>query len=341
LAGAIEPGARRPEGPFGDHYGYYSETHDYPYFRCARIHRRKDAIWPATVVGKPRQEDFFIGDYLQELLLPLAKVAMPGVLDLWSYGETGYHSLAAAVVRERYRREAMVSAFRILGEGQLALTKFLIATDRAVDLRDFAKTLRHVLERADFRTDLFVLSNLSMDSLDYAGPRLHEGSKGVLLGLGDPRRKLPSEFAGSPAKPIESVAVFTDGTLCVSGPSHADDPAAAERVARDPAFEDWPLVVLVDDAETAARSSMNFLWTTFTRFDPASNLVAKNVEIVHHHPAYTPPIVIDARMKSSYPEELFCDPDTARTVDARWSEYFPDGGVEMGDSSLGHLSPPR
>ncbi|MEL6714253.1 MAG: UbiD family decarboxylase, partial [Planctomycetota bacterium] len=341
LAGAIEPGARRPEGPFGDHYGYYSETHDYPYFRCARIHRRKDAIWPATVVGKPRQEDFFIGDYLQELLLPLAKVAMPGVLDLWSYGETGYHSLAAAVVRERYRREAMVSAFRILGEGQLALTKFLIATDRAVDLRDFAKTLRHVLERADFRTDLFVLSNLSMDSLDYAGPRLHEGSKGVLLGLGDPRRKLPSEFTGSPAKPIESVAVFTDGTLCVSGPSHADDPTAAERVARDPAFEHWPLVVLVDDAETAARSSMNFLWTTFTRFDPASNLVAKNVEIVHHHPAYTPPIVIDARMKSSYPEELFCDPDTARTVDARWSEYFPDGGVEMGDSSLGHLSPPR
>lgn len=265
---------------------------------------------------------------------------MPGVLDLWSYGETGYHSLAAAVVRERYRREAMVSAFRILGEGQLALTKFLIATDRGVDLRDFKKTLRHVLERADFRTDLFVLSNLSMDSLDYAGPKINEGSKGVLLGLGEPRRKLPAEFTGSPARPIERVSVFTDGALCVSGGAHSDDPDAAQRVALDPAFADWPLVVLVDDAETAARSAINFLWTTFTRFDPASDLVAKDITLTHHHPAYTPPIVIDARMKASYPEELFSDPDTSQKVSRRWSEYFPGGGVDMGDSSLGHLSPP-
>lgn len=339
LAGELQPGARRPEGPFGDHYGYYSETHDYPWFRCARLHRRRDAIWPATVVGKPRQEDFFIGDYLQELLLPLAKAAMPGVLDLWSYGETGYHSLAAAVVRERYRREAMVSAFRILGEGQLALTKFLIATDRAVDLRDFRATLEHVLARADFRTDLFVLSNLSMDSLDYAGPRINEGSKGVLLGLGDPRRALPREFSGQPRQPIERVSVFAAGALCVSGPSHAQAPDVAGAVAADPAFEDWPLVVLVDDAEVAARSSMNFLWTTFTRFDPASDLSARATELVHHHAAYTPPIVIDARMKASYPAELFCDDATARTVDRRWSEYFPAGDVAMGDSSLGHLTP--
>lgn len=341
LAGAIEPGARRAEGPFGDHYGYYSETHDYPWFRCSHLYRREDAIWPATVVGKPRQEDFFIGDYLQELLLPLAKLAMPGVLDLWSYGETGYHSLAGAVVRERYRREAMVSAFRILGEGQLSLTKFLLATDRAVDLRDFEATLRHVLERADFRTDLFVLSNVSMDSLDYAGPRLNEGSKGVLLGLGEKRRELPTEFTGSPAKPAGVVHVFTAGALCVGGPAFADDEDAAARVAADPAFADWPLVVLVDDPAQAARSAMNFLWTTFTRFDPARDMHARSVDLVHHHPSFTPPIVIDARMKPSYPVELFCDPDTAATVDRRWKEYFPNGGVEMGDSSLGHLTPTR
>jgi len=338
LAGSIQPGARRPEGPFGDHYGYYSETHDYPWMQCDTLYRRSNAIWPATVVGKPRQEDFFIGDYLQDLLSPLAKVAMPGVVDLWSYGETGYHALVGAVVRERYRREAMVSAFRILGEGQLSLTKFLLATDRAVDLRDFAATLRHVLERADFRTDLFVFANLSMDSLDYAGPRINEGSKGVLLGLGDPVRALPEHFEGSPAKPVRRVAVFTAGTLCVDGPVHADDPDAAQRIAKDPAFEGWPLIVLVDDAEMAARSSMNFLWTTFTRFDPARDLVAAKVELVHNHAAFTPPIVIDARMKPDYPEELFCDPETGATVDRRWKEYFPAGGVEMGDSDLGHLT---
>lgn len=338
LAGSIQPGARRPEGPFGDHYGYYSETHDYPWMQCDTIYRRKNPVWPATVVGKPRQEDFFIGDYLQDLLLPLAKVAMPSVLDLWSYGETGYHSLAAAVVRERYKREAMVSAFRILGEGQLSLTKFLLATDRPVNLRDFEATLQHVLERADFRTDLFVLSNLSMDSLDYAGPKINEGSKGVLIGLGEPRRKLPEAFTGAPAGPAREVRVFGPGTLCVGGPTYADDPAAARGVAQDPAFADWPLVVLVDNPAQASRSAMNFLWTTFTRFDPARDLTAKSIDLVHHHPAMTPPIVIDARMKPDYPEELFCDPETSATVDRRWNEYFPGGGVEMGDSDSGHLS---
>ena len=104
--------------------------HDYPVFHVRQVARRNDAIYPATVVGKPRQEDFFIGDLLQELLSPLFPLVMPGVRDLWSYGETGYHSLAGAVVRERYAREAMASAFRILGEGQLSLTKFLIATDQ-------------------------------------------------------------------------------------------------------------------------------------------------------------------------------------------------------------------
>ena len=337
LVGEVQPGARRPEGPFGDHYGYYSEAHDYPVATCKALLRRKDAIFPATVVGKPRQEDFYLGDFLQDLLSPLFPIAMPAVRDLWSYGETGYHSLSAAVVEERYARESMVSAFRILGEGQLSLTKFLLLTDSPVDLRDFPATLRHVLERADFRTDLFVFSNLSMDSLDYAGPRINEGSKGVLLGTGDPMRKLPDTFTGTPRSDVRAVEVFTDGCLVVEGPACAEDPEAGARIATDPAFADWPLVVLTDDARRATRSSINFLWSTFTRFNPASDLHAARLELVHHHPSATPPILIDARMKPGYPEELFCDEDTARTVDRRWKEYFPAGGVEMGDSDRGHL----
>ncbi len=141
-SGEVAPRERRPEGPFGDHYGYYSLRHDYPVFHVRQMARRRDAIYPATVVGKPRQEDFFIGDLLQELLSPLFPLVMPGVRDLWSYGETGYHSLAGAIVRDRYAREAMASAFRILGEGQLSLTKFLIATDQPVDLKDFRKDAR-------------------------------------------------------------------------------------------------------------------------------------------------------------------------------------------------------
>ena len=288
------------------------------------------------MVGKPRQEDFFLGDYLQELLSPLFPRVMPGVRDLWSYGETGYHSLSAAVVHERYGREAMASAFRILGEGQLSLTKFLLVTDGAVDLRDFRATLTHVLERADFRTDLFLVANLSMDTLDYAGPRINHGSKGVLLGLGEPLRELPREFHGSPSSGVSDARVFAPGCLVVQGPAHAEAPELGARVTADPAFADWPLLVLTDDAERATRSAINFLWTTFTRFDPAADVVAAGVEHHHYHPGFRTPVLIDARMKAGYPEELFCDIETAARVERRWREYFP-AGVEMGDSDRGHL----
>ena len=210
--GDVPPHVRRPEGPFGDHYGYYSLHHDYPVFHVTRLAHRRDAIYPATIVGKPRQEDFFIGDLLQDLLSPLFPLVMPAVRRLWSYGETGYHSLAAAVVRERYGREAMASAFRILGEGQLSLTKFLLVTDRDVDLHDFRATLQHVLARTRSETDLYVFSNLAMDTLDYTGPRVNEGSKGVWLGLGDPVRDLPPAFAAADAP-----ALRAEGQRLLSG----------------------------------------------------------------------------------------------------------------------------
>ena len=136
-----------------------------------RVFHRKDAIYPATVVGKPRQEDYFIGDYLQELLSPLFPLVMPAVRDLWSYGETGFHSLAAAVVRERYGREALSAGFRILGEGQLTLTKFLLLTDTPQDLRDFKTLFEHILARVEWHRDLFILSQTAFDTLDYASGR--------------------------------------------------------------------------------------------------------------------------------------------------------------------------
>ena len=338
LVGEIAPRARRPEGPFGDHYGYYSEVHDYPWATIRAVHHRAGAIFPATVVGKPRQEDFFLGDYLQDLLSPLFPVVMPAVRALWSYGETGYHSLSAAVVRERYKREAMASAFRILGEGQLSLTKFLLLTNQPVDLRDFVATLTHVLERADFRTDLFLFGNLSMDSLDYAGPKINEGSKGVLLGVGEKRRELPRELRTTPAQPIRKARVFSPGCLVVEGPSYASDRELAARVAKDPALAEWPLVVLSDDTDRHVKSVMNFLWATFTRFNPAADIVPARTELVGTQTSYHAPIVIDARMKPGYPEELFCDAATAQLVDQRWNDYFPSRNVAMGDSARGHLS---
>jgi UbiD family decarboxylase len=339
MMGSVAPHVRKPEGPFGDHYGYYSLQHDYPVFQVSQIAHRRDAIYPATVVGKPRQEDFFIGDLLQELLSPLFPLVMPAVRELWSYGETGYHSLAAAVVKQRYGREAMASAFRILGEGQLSLTKFLLVTDQTVNIRDFRQTLEHVLARTNSRTDLFVFSNLSMDTLDYTGPSVNEGSKGVWLGLGDPVRDLPREFRPTVPAPsdVRDVRVFCGGCLVVSGPPYAGDRAAAARLAAHPAFAGWPLVVLSDDAARATRSPMNFLWTTFTRFEPAADIHASATGVVRNHIAYQEPVLIDARMKPWYPKELSCRPEVAATVSRRWREYFPHRDVRMGDAERGHL----
>ena len=343
LLGKVPPGVRRPEGPFGDHYGYYSLTHDYPVLQVESILHRDDPIYPATVVGKPRQEDFYLGDYLQALLSPLFPLVMPAVVDLWSYGETGFHSLSAAVVRQRYKREAMASAFRILGEGQLSLTKFLLVLDRHCDLRDFRAVLTEVLRRADFRTDLYVFGNLSMDSLDYAGPRINEGSKGVLLGVGEPVRDLPAELSGELPPGIRAARVFSPGCLLLAAPPFpAGIPAGTPApdvapILAHASLDRWPLVVLTDDVDRAGRSVMNFLWTTFTRFEPAADLHGREIRLIRSHVAFTAPIAIDARMKPSYPKELFCDPTTAALVTRRWSDYFPAGGVAMGDSDRGGL----
>jgi len=334
IVGKVPPGVRRPEGPFGDHYGYYSLRHDYPVLEVEAVLHRKDAIWPATVVGKPRQEDFYIGDFLQELLSPLFPLVMPGVRDLWSYGESGYHSLSAAVVQERYGREALASAFRILGEGQLSLTKFLLLIDRPLDLKDFKPVLAHVLARFRPETDLYVFSHTSMDTLDYAGPEVNKGSKGVLLGLGEPVRELPEAFRGPLPVGVDEVAVYCPGCLVVGGVPYADEPDQGDRLAA--AFPGWPLVVLVDDAPTAARSDPRFLWTAFTRMEPAADLRGAR-RVVRGHYGFEGTVVLDARMKPWYPPELFCDPATAATVGRRWSEYFPGGKVEMGDSDAADL----
>jgi 3-polyprenyl-4-hydroxybenzoate decarboxylase len=249
---------------------------------------------------------------------------MPSVRDLWTYGETGFHSLCAAVVRERYGREALVSGFRILGEGQLSLTKFLILTDTPQDLKNFPRLLEHVLERFQPETDLFVFSNVSMDTLDYTSGKVNEGSKAIMLGIGQPVRTLPREFRGELPGYISRAEVFCGGCLVLEGASFKEDETLASRVANDSEFADWPLIVLHDDA-VVAKSSPDFLWATWTRFEPAADIHAADLSLRRHHLVYKAPIVIDARTKPGFPDELIVRPDIAELVDRRWRDYFPQG----------------
>ena len=309
--------------------------------------RRRDAIYPATVVGKPRQEDFFLGDLLQELLSPLFPLVMPGVSDLWSYGETGYHSLAAAVVRERYAREAMASAFRILGEGQLSLTKFLLVTDAR---RRPARLPRHARARprAHPARDRPVRLRQPGDGharLHRSGgqPRLERASGSVSASRCASCRASSGRRSTPPSDARDVRGRSAPAAWWSARRAYAADPGAAARFAAHPAFAGWPLAGPHRRAASAPRAApINFLWTTFTRFEPAADLHAAATRVARNHLVRTPPIVIDARLKpwlsrtSSSPTTA-----TAATVERRWREYFPGRAVEMGDSALAHLDPAR
>ena len=323
LSGNVPAHVRRSEGPFGDHYGYNSLQHDFPTFRPRALFHKKNAVFPATVVGKPRQEDFFLGDYLQKLLLPIIPLVMPGVRDLWSYGETGYHSLAACVLHERHEREALSTAFRILGEGQLALTKFLLCVDHAVNLHDFKTLLTHILQRTDFNTDLHIFARTAMDTLDYSSAQLNKGSKGVLMGLGQPRRTLPHTPPTINNHLVQKLGMFCPGCLVLQSYAHAEKPQIYTDILTQTEFADWPLLVLTDDVDRALQSTGAFLWTTFTRFNPATDIHARQSEHRQHKISYTPPLLIDARLKAWYPPELFCDETTKKQVSHKWKKYFP------------------
>lgn len=324
VKGIVPPHIRKPEGPFGDHYGYNSLEHDYPIFEVSHLYHRNDAIYPATVVGRPRQEDFFIGDYLQDLLSPLFPLVMKGVKELKTFGETGFHCLAAARVSNRYPREAFGCGLRILGEGQLSLTKFLVLTDGSIDITDFRSLWTHVLERVRWDRDLFVFANVSQDTLDYTGPSVNKGSKAMLMGLGKEKiRDLPGQFSGSLPANCSKPVSFMPGTLVIEGCPYSQEPSLGSRLAESRELSQWPAIILVDNSEEATLSMQEFLWTFFTRFEPAADIYGSATSVKRFHVGLEPPVVFDCRMKPWYTEVLEVDDGTKALVDEKFDRIIP------------------
>jgi 3-polyprenyl-4-hydroxybenzoate decarboxylase len=324
IKGMVPPHLRKPEGPFGDHYGYNSLEHDYPVFQVSHMYHRKNAIYPATVVGRPRQEDYFIGDFLQELLSPLFPLVMKGVRELKTFGETGFHCLAAARVSDRYPREAFACGLRILGEGQLSLTKFLIVTDGDIDISDFGTLWTHVLERVQWDRDLFVFANVSQDTLDYTGPSVNKGSKAMIMGLGRQKiRALPTTFNGDLPQGVSHPKAFLPGTLVLQGVPYLEEADLPGRIAQADGLGDWPVIILVDSTAEATLSMQEFLWTFFTRFEPAADIHGSSQKISRFHVGLEPPVIIDCRMKPWYTEVLEVDTATRKKVDEKFNRIIP------------------
>ncbi|SPN73472.1 4-hydroxybenzoate decarboxylase subunit C,3-octaprenyl-4-hydroxybenzoate decarboxylase,3-polyprenyl-4-hydroxybenzoate decarboxylase and related decarboxylases,menaquinone biosynthesis decarboxylase, SCO4490 family,3-octaprenyl-4-hydroxybenzoate carboxy-lyase [Chlamydia serpentis] len=321
LIGESPAGKRHPEGPFGDHFGYYSLQHDFPEFRCHKIYHRKDAIYPATVVGKPYQEDFYLGNKLQEYLSPIFPLVMPGVRNLKSYGESGFHALTAAIVKERYWRESLATALRILGEGQLSLTKFLMITDQEVSLEKFTVVLETILERLQPHRDLIIFSETANDTLDYTGPSLNKGSKGIFMGIGTAIRTLPYKYRGGKLPGVQDLAPFCRGCLVLETSMQS---LCLKSLLSHPDLKQWPLIILTDNLKKTIQSEKDFLWQTFTRCAPATDLHTLYTHFSNHRPNYTLPLIIDALMKPSYPKEVQVDPFIEQKVSQRWHEYFPN-----------------
>ncbi len=329
LVGKIPPYKRKPEGPFGDHYGYYALQHEYPVLELDSILYREDAIWPATVVGRPPQEDHYIAEFLQDLLSPVFPIVMPQVKSVWAYEESGVHSLAAGIVKERYPREAFAGALRILGEGQLSLTKVLMITDEPINLKDFRKTFRTVLERFDPGTDLYIFSQISQDTLDYTSGTVNRGSKAVFLGTGEKKWKLEEKYPSSPGqlkgefrdKRFHNPRFYLPGVLLLQSSLYQKEDGVPQALLKEECIQDCLFVILTDDSEDAVKSDHDFIWYVFTRFEPAGDIYS-NFHVHRNHIVHKQPLVIDARIKTWFPPLTQPDPVIAERVEKRFGSVL-------------------
>ena len=280
---------------------------------------------PGHCGGAPQAGGFFYSAISsRELLSPLFPLVMKGVLQLKTFGETGFHCLAAARVADRYPREAFAAGLRVLGEGQLSLTKFLLVTDGALDVADFPRLWQHILERIQWDRDLFVFANVSQDTLDYTGPSVNKGSKAMMLGLGEKVRELPHTFHGVPARGVQQGPI----PICRAPWSFRERPMTHPRtwLMNWPALmalASGPVILLVDATDAATCSLQEFLWTFFTRFEPANDIHGRAQTVQRFHVGLQPPIVFDCRMKPWYTDVLEVDPATKRLVDDKIATLLP------------------
>ena len=346
ITGSIDPKRLLPEGPFGDHLGYYSLAHDFPVLRVERVYHRPGAIWPFTTVGRPPQEDTTFGAFIHELTGPLIPTVLPGVQAVHAVDAAGVHPLLLAIGSERYvpyasgRRpqELLTQANAILGQGQLSLAKYLLIVARedapSLDLHDISAVFRHVLERVDWRRDLHFQTRTTIDTLDYSGSGLNEGSKVVVAAAGEVRRMLPTEVPGDLRMPpgFSSPRLVLPGVLAVQGPpastvSNGTVARFCDFCTKGDPLNAFPLVVVVDDSDYAARTLNNFVWVTFTRSDPASDIYGVGAAVENKHWGCDGSLVIDARRKLHHAPPLEDDPEVEKRIDLLGAPGGPLHGI--------------
>ena len=344
ITGIIRKGEKMPEGPFGDHLGYYSLQHDFPVLEVDRVYHRRDAIWHFTVVGRPPQEDSSFGYLIHQLVRLLTPQEFPGIRDINAVDAAGVHPLLLAVGSERYMpfrerkpEDILTRANRLLDSGQTSLAKFLIIAadndDPGLTTHNIPAFFRHVLQRVDWSRDLHFHTRTTIDTLDYSGSGWNAGSKVVIASYGAPRRQLVADLPPDLQLPagFGEPRFALPGILAIQGPpftgagSYADASRLADSLAGAD-LEGIPLILLVDDTAFVSQTLNNFLWVTFTRANPSHDIHGVDAFTEHKHWGCRGPLIIDARRKPHHAPALIPDTATSRKVD----KLFAKGGELYG-----------
>jgi 4-hydroxy-3-polyprenylbenzoate decarboxylase len=342
ITGTVMPHENKPEGPFGDHLGYYSLTHPFPLMKVHNVYHRKDAIWSFTVVGRPPQEDTSFGALIHEITGSALPKEIPGLHAVNAVDAAGVHPLLFATGSERYTpyikerkpQEILTIANHIFGKNQLSLAKYLFIAaqedDPNLDVNDIQGFLKHCLERIDLTRDLHFHTRTTIDTLDYSGSGLNSGSKVAITVAGDVKRELWTALPSTFTLP----EIFTDyklampGVLAVKASKYQLELETQKQInilndhLKTANLNGLPLIVLCDDAQFVAETINNLVWVTFTRSNPSHDIFGINSFTAHKHWGCTGPLIIDARMKPHHAPELIKDPDVEKKVDLLMSKLF-------------------
>ena len=342
ITGEVHAGDNKPEGPFGDHLGYYSLRHPFPVMRVHKVYARNNAIWPFTVVGRPPQEDTSFGQLIHDMTGDAIPNEIPGVKEVHAVDAAGVHPLLLAVGSERYTpyapakqpAELLTIANHVLGTGQLSLAKFLFITaddNHGVHAHDIIPFFQFTLSRIDLSRDIHFYTNTTIDTLDYSGTGLNSGSKVVFAAYGDIKRKLALETPTilKELHQFKNAILAMPGVVCLELKpfktyqqqqveiSFLDD-QLKNNVA---AIDEVPFIILCDDAQFTAATLNNFLWVTFTRCNPSHDIHGVNSFVQNKHWGCST-VIIDARIKPHHAPPVEKDDATERKID----RLFKKGG---------------
>ncbi len=340
ITGEIIKDYKKPEGPFGDHLGYYSLTHDFPVMKVHKVYHRKDALWHFSVVGRPPMEDSSFGYLIHKLVEALTPGEFPGLKSINAVDAAGVHPLLLAVGQERYMpfrdqkpEEILTIANRILGSGQTSLAKFLwiAAEEDGLNADNIEGFFDHCLARIDWSKDVHFQTNTTIDTLDYSGDGWNAGSKVVIACNRPPQRKLgtriPENFNLSSS--WSSAKMVRPGVLALSGLPFTDYENAIQEMKllteelERLSLEGIAMIIVCDEAEFTAATLNNFLWVSFTRANPSHDIYGVNAFTKFKHWGCDGPLIIDARIKPFHAPPLISDPQVSKKVDA----YFSKGGA--------------